>query len=128
MIVYGFPSKIHALQFEWAWQKPLLSRHVKSVPNDDRIKSLIIENHKRGANWMLTKMWAAQMLLNTIPFSLLPLKLRFVIPNLQALFMEHTSLPRQMTTSVGSIEDLMRENKLLGSENYNTVLKGSSSN
>lgn len=118
MIVYGFPSKIHALQFEWAWQKPLLSRHVKSGPNDDRIKSLIIENHKRGANLMLTKMWAAQMLLNTRPFNLLPLKLRFVIPNLQALFMENTTLPRQMSSSVGSLEELMREIQMLGNNQY----------
>lgn len=28
-IVYGFSSKIAALQFEWAWAKPHLSRHLK---------------------------------------------------------------------------------------------------
>ncbi|GAA5853301.1 hypothetical protein JCM8547_000277 [Rhodosporidiobolus lusitaniae] len=31
-IVYGFPSKLQALQFEWAWQNPHASRHLHSPP------------------------------------------------------------------------------------------------
>lgn len=33
-IVYGFSSKIAALQFEWAWAKPHLSRHLKFLATE----------------------------------------------------------------------------------------------
>ncbi|KND03795.1 endonuclease [Spizellomyces punctatus DAOM BR117] len=31
VVVYGFPNKYAALQFEWAWQKPHLSRHFSAA-------------------------------------------------------------------------------------------------
>ena len=31
MLVYGFPSKLAALQFEWSWQSPHVSRHMRQV-------------------------------------------------------------------------------------------------
>ncbi|KAM0787894.1 hypothetical protein ACM66B_003944 [Microbotryomycetes sp. NB124-2] len=34
MIVYGFPSKLQALQFEWAWQNPHASRHLHAKQSD----------------------------------------------------------------------------------------------
>ncbi|OBZ88379.1 Structure-specific endonuclease subunit SLX1 [Choanephora cucurbitarum] len=113
MIVYGFPSKIHALQFEWAWQKPLKSRHTKIAQDDSKkfkeIKAML--QTTRHPNSMMTKMWAAQLLLNTKPFSVLPLKVRFVLQNMEALFLEDATLPDHITTSVGPLIEFMQDIK-----------------
>ncbi|GJJ16289.1 hypothetical protein Clacol_010585 [Clathrus columnatus] len=47
MIVYGFPSKLAALQFEWAWQHPSISRHLrgKEIAKGKSLKDNIAVAH-----------------------------------------------------------------------------------
>ncbi|CAD6576441.1 MAG: camp-dependent protein kinase catalytic subunit [Tremellales sp. Tagirdzhanova-0007] len=88
MIVYGFPSKVTALQFEWAWQKPELSRHLRvrdSVSEEER-GPMFKKDAKR--NWLERKVTVAYALLCLPPFSQLPLHLRFFTETTQTLFDE----------------------------------------
>ncbi|KAI8057470.1 hypothetical protein BDF21DRAFT_403637 [Thamnidium elegans] len=111
LVIYGFPSRKHALQFECAWQKPLQSRHTKCIANTDIFKARL--KSCRGLNSVMTKVRAAQLLLNTSPFSLLPLKLRFVLPTMQSMFLDGISLPKQISWSVGPIQDLVKQNRIM---------------
>ncbi|WVW84080.1 structure-specific endonuclease subunit SLX1 [Kwoniella bestiolae CBS 10118] len=56
MIVYGFPSKLTALQFEWAWQKPELSRHLREYDTQtgEDIGPIFSKDAKR--NWVERKL------------------------------------------------------------------------
>lgn len=40
LIVHGFPNNILALQFEWTWQHPKESRHLKNIQSLFRRKNL----------------------------------------------------------------------------------------
>ncbi|EIW70449.1 hypothetical protein TREMEDRAFT_73470, partial [Tremella mesenterica DSM 1558] len=77
MIVYGFPSKLTALQFEWAWQKPELSRHLRAhdAVTDADLGPLFKKDGKR--NHPTQKILVAHSLLNASPFCRLPLHIRF---------------------------------------------------
>lgn len=66
-VVGGFPSKVAALQFEWAWQHPGDSRAVR--------RTVGCQARKRGAQHKLT---LAHAMLRIAPWSAWPLTVHYV--------------------------------------------------
>ncbi|KAK4688284.1 structure-specific endonuclease subunit SLX1, partial [Tremellales sp. Uapishka_1] len=93
MIVYGFPSKLTALQFEWAWQKPELSRHLRSRIADTRNETGPMFKKDAKRNWVERKVAVAHALLCLPPFSRLPLHLRFFTQFAESFFDQLVSPP-----------------------------------
>lgn len=70
MIVHGFPNNIAALQFEWAWQQPLLSSRLKCFPELGKKKPK--ESYFQYNFRILSRM------LNVGPWQRLPLIIRWL--------------------------------------------------
>lgn len=95
LCLYGFPSQVHALQFEWAWQHPLKSLAVKKAAS--ALKPL---RGSRGKVMLLYTM------LNLPKWNNLDLTINFVSTKYLALTKKCSNLPPQMQVKVGPLEDL----------------------
>ncbi|KAJ7251825.1 hypothetical protein B0H12DRAFT_1119005 [Mycena haematopus] len=69
MIVYGFPSKLAALQFEWAWQHAHLSRHLRDAEG----KAMLRRANTVSSN---IRYIIVRLMLSTHPWSTWPLHVK----------------------------------------------------
>lgn len=115
LFVYGFPTKQCALQFEWAWQHPMQSRHTKRQAIHSRKSNNTLGMRSVAqSNLYLTKLRALHDLLCTQPFARWSLKLRFMDPGDLGLFLAEAAppppgrtLPSQLCLSHGPALDLL---------------------
>lgn len=68
MIVHGFPSRVAALQFEWAWQHPHTSRHLRDAHGKQQFSRV---PHVLGKN-----IEVVQAMIRSHPFNLWPLHVK----------------------------------------------------
>ncbi|KAG8966844.1 Slx4p interacting protein [Tulasnella sp. 419] len=110
MNVHGFPSRLAALQFEWAWQHPHLSRHLRTggFGENEIAKPIFPRNGK--SSLLKTKIMVARRMLAASPYNTWPLRVKLFTEEAIQLWndagTEHPGLPNgfEHTTELEGVD------------------------
>ena len=81
LIVHGFMSNMAALQFEWAWQHPQLSKRVRD-------KVVCLDQNGSRKQTLDYQLRVLAVLLASEPWKVLPLCVRWVTPSMRKASLE----------------------------------------
>ena len=98
LCVYGFPTKVAALRFEWAWQNPHKSKRLRQIPPS------VATNHQMAA-----KLAVLSEMLVAPSWKRLPLTLQWIDRHIHDMFdrEKRTEPPTHMAISYGAINKNM---------------------
>jgi hypothetical protein len=98
LVIYGFPSRFAALQFEWAWQNPHKSRHFKGMGT---------YTGKQKERYLPTKLKVLMDMLYLENWRRWPLSIHITCSEVQTAFMSQIrQLPRHVRLTTGSLTTL----------------------
>ena len=110
LVVYGFPSEVVALQFEWHWTYPQQSSHLRNhTPTASSLKGLMKAAPRSKARGLTSAIGLLYEMLNLPPFARLPLKIHYFSQHTRAEGLRQTGLPplpRHIHVSVGEMDQL----------------------
>jgi len=107
--VWGFPSKVAALQFEFAWQHPSICRHVKDKVAHLGFCKLTWRGRQRPVLGVKNNLQVLLQMLQALPYCGMPLRVHVLdeatwreLPSLPSA----ASMPKHMLLTHGSFDDL----------------------
>lgn len=101
VVVTGFYTRVQALQFEWAWQHPLRSRHVRQAARELGVTDKTKQPHK--------KVQVLFRMLNLPPWCVMPLSVHFSSARHADMQRDCVEVPGHIHVRVSSLQNISVE-------------------